>query len=100
MVSKILVDPTVLEDTASRIDTGAGDYERLYTQLYTETEGMGANWQGADNRAYIDKISGFKDDLDQMAKLMNEYATFLREAARLYREAQDEVITNANNLTN
>ena len=100
MVNKIVVDPAVLIETAGRIEDSASDYERLYTQLYSETDGMAANWQGEDNRAFTDQIKDFEPDLQEMAKLMKEYAKFLRDASKLYSDAQDEVTAGARKLAN
>ena len=48
------------------MDVQASEYERQYNQLFSEVDGMGAAWQGADNVAFVTQIKGFMDDFQQM----------------------------------
>ena len=61
---------------------------------------MRAAWQGVDNQAFTTQIEGFRQDFEMMAKLMDEYSTFLRTAAKTYQQTQDEIVNQAQRLTN
>jgi len=100
MARSIMVDPARLEKAAASIDQQAADYERLYRALYTEVDGMGAAWQGADNLAYVNQIKGFMDDFAKMKAKMDDFSQFLKTSAKTYRTAQNEVISGAKRLTN
>lgn len=100
MGNKIMVDPTKLETAAGKLDEYIADYKKTYTQLFTEVQAMGANWQGSDNVAYTNQIKGFEDDFNKMATLMTDYANFLRTSAKTYRTTQSNVETGAKKLTN
>ena len=97
-MAKIMVDPTKLELVASKIEEQAADYSKLYQQLFTEA--MGKAWQGADNIAYTTQIEGFREDLNKIKQVLDEYSSFLRQSAKVYKSTQDEVISKAKTLTN
>jgi len=100
MGSKIAVDPAKLEASAQKVDSQAQEYTKLYQQLYSEVDAMGASWQGADNQAYVSQIKGFQDDFQNIVKQLNQYAEFLRQSAKAYRTTQENVKTGAGRLTN
>ncbi|ADU31794.1 WXG100 family type VII secretion target [Evansella cellulosilytica] len=100
MARSITVDPAKLETASTRIDQQAADYERLYRQLFTEVDGMGAAWQGVDNVAFVNQIKGFTDDFERMTKLMRDYSEYLKMSAKTYRETQTEIANQAKRLTN
>lgn len=100
MARTIQVTPEQLETAAGRIDSLAGDYKTQYDQLYSEANAMASTWNGKDNVAFVDQISGFKDDFEKMHTLMLNYADFLRKSAKAYRDTQDTVTTQARKLTN
>lgn len=99
MARIIEVTPQQLETAAKSIDQLAGEYQTQYQSFYRETGAM-AQWRGADNQAFLQRIEGFKDDFEKMKNLMNQYADFLRRSAKAYRDTQDSVVKEAQSLTN
>ncbi len=99
MARTIKVDPAQLNATASQVETAAGEYRKLYSKLFTDVGGMRAAWQGVDNQAFTTQIEGFRQDFELMAKLMDEYSTFLRTAAKTYQQTQDDIVNQAQRLT-
>jgi len=97
---KITVTPEQLNNAAAKIDQSSGEYQRTYTQLYTEVESMRAAWDGADNAAFTSQIKGFEDDFQLMHKLMNDYAEFLKISAKNYDTTQNDIISQASKLVN
>ncbi|MCI9292260.1 MAG: WXG100 family type VII secretion target [Erysipelotrichaceae bacterium] len=100
MAKVIEVTPAQLESAAGKIDGHAGDYQSLYQEFYKVTDDMAANWDGKDNLAFIERISGFRDDFQKMYQLMLDYADYLRKAAKNYRDTQDSITSQAKNLQN
>lgn len=94
----IMVEPERLEQTAASIDDANDEYERTYQAIYAEVDKMSASWQGKDNIAFTNQIKAFEDDLRQISIIMRQYADFLRNSARAYRETQDEIYARANRL--
>ena len=100
MARTIQVTPEQLESTAGRIEGLAADYKAQYDALYNETNAMASTWNGKDNTAFVEQIAGFKDDFAKMHTLMLNYAGFLRDSAKAYRQTQDSVVTEARKLIN
>lgn len=100
MADKIVVDPAKLEAASGKVTEYAGDYQKTYTQLFTEVEAMAANWSGTDNIAYTTQIKGFQDDFEKMYKMMTDYAEFLKTSATKYKTTQANVESGAKKLTN
>ena len=98
MARTIKVDPARLETASQKIDGQVADYERQYNQLFSEVEGMGAAWQGKDNKEFVQRISGFRDDFQFMKRVMEEYSNFLKTSAQSYKNAQNETINAARRL--
>lgn len=99
MSIKISVDPNRLDVNASRIEQQVVTYEKTYRRLFQEVDGMGASWQGKDNQAFVQQITGFQADFQKMAILMREYANFLKHSAKTYRQVQDERMNQARRLS-
>ncbi|KEQ23245.1 WXG100 family type VII secretion target [Paenibacillus tyrfis] len=100
MARKIVVDPAKLEAAAKNMDGHAAEYQRLYDQLFNEVKAMGNAWKGQDNVAYTTQIEGFRDDFENMKKLMEQYSEFLKHSAQTYRTTQTEIASSAKKLAN
>lgn len=100
MARVIEVTPSQLDTAAGKIESLAADYKTQYDLLYSETSAMAASWNGEDNLAFINQIEGFKDDFEKMRTLMMEYAEFLKQSAKSYRDTQDAITAAARKLAN
>jgi len=95
----IAVECEQIEACASRIDDANQDYIRSFSQLFESVDGMKASWQGKDNVAFSNQIQKFQSDFRQMSVLCTQYAEFLRNSARSYRQLQDDLASQAGGLT-
>lgn len=100
MGRNIQVAPEQLDSTAVRIENLAEEYKTQYDKFYTETSAMSSTFSGKAYDAFITQIDGFKDDFDEMYRLMLAYADFLKKAAKAYRDTQDAAVAQAKKLTN
>jgi WXG100 family type VII secretion target len=98
MGRRIQVNPAELSRASAQIQAQAAEYRKLYNMLYGDVGAMKAAWQGKDNLAFTTQIEGFREDFEQMAKLMDQYAQFLKSAAQTYQQAQDDVTAAARRL--
>ncbi len=98
MNTSINVEPSKLLNTANRIESADGDYQRLYQSLYSEVDKLSGNWGGKDNLAFNGRIKSYEDDFRQISIIMRQYAEFLRASARAYQEVQDELTSAASRL--
>lgn len=92
---RIYVDPIRLENSATKIDQDAQEYQKDFTRLFEEIETMKTAWQGKDNVAFTNQIRNYETDFRQVQILCQQYAEFLRTSARAYRETQEELAAQA-----
>lgn len=91
----IIVEPDRLEATASRIEEAKSSYDLTYKSIYSEVDKLATSWQGKDNTAFCEQLKGYEDDFQQISIIMSQYANFLRNSAKGYRETQDELYSQA-----
>ena len=91
-MESIKVDTTEVRRIANEVDGVATDYENTYGNLLNNVNIFTtSDWTGDDADAFRNKVEGFRDDLNKMKALMNEYATALREFASNYEETQERI---------
>ena len=94
----IFVEPERLDSIANNIQDANQEYDRTYQAIYEQVDKMSLSWKGKDNVAFTNQIRSFENDLRQISIIMRQYADFLHNTARAYRETQDELTTQANQL--
>ena len=95
----IMVEPAVLEQTASQMEQLNAEYHQHVSALYEGVDLMAQTWNGQDNLAFTSQIKGFDQDLRQIHALCAQYIEFLRVSARAYRDTQNELIAQIHTLT-
>ena len=95
---KISVESDQLIACAGRMEEENQNYMRNTVELFNAVDAMGAAWQGKENTAFTNKISGYHSDCRQLSLLCTQYIEFLRNSARAYCETQDELASQASHL--
>ena len=94
----IYVEPDRLEMAAGKVEQSVSDYNQTYHAIYNAVDKMALSWAGKDNTAFTEQIKSYEDDLKQISIIMSQYAAFLRNCAKAYRETQEENFAQANRL--
>lgn len=98
-MESIKVTPENLISQASKVDDQASKYYSEYRSLLTDVETLTTtDYTGDDANAFREKVESFEPDFNKMKELMNEYATFLREAAKNYQNTQQNAINTIKGL--
>lgn len=98
-MEKIIVTPENLITQAGKVDDEAGKYYSEYRSLLTDVQTLtSTDYKGDDANAFREKVEGFEPDFNKMKELMNEYANFLREAAKNYQNTQQNAINTIKSL--
>lgn len=100
MARKIIVDPAKLVSAAGKMDTITQQYATNYAKVFQEVANLNAAWKGKDNKAFADRIEGFKADFDSMKAHLEEYHKFVKHSGDQYIKAQDEIQQSAGKLVN
>ncbi|MCQ2495540.1 MAG: WXG100 family type VII secretion target [Lachnospiraceae bacterium] len=78
----------------------SGTYREIYRQLMQEAQTMGAAWDGADNQAFVEQISGFTEELNAMADKLQTASEALKQQHDNYVARQDDNIAQVRKLIN
>lgn len=100
MGKTIRVTPENLGTAADKLDEYSESYVSIYTQMMQLASTMGQAWEGEDNVAFVDQISGFCDDLKSMADKLKNSAQILRTQRDNYVNRQNDNIAQVRKLTN
>jgi WXG100 family type VII secretion target len=85
---------------AQRLQAISETYTEIYTQLLQEANTMGTAWEGADNLAFVERITGFTDNLKDMASKLALASQALDKQRANYVARQDHNITQVKKLVN
>lgn len=98
-MESILVTPENLRKKAGDVEDKASDYYKHYNSLLQDVRDMTEkDWTGEDATEFRNKVEGFEPDFTKMKELMEEYAQFLRDAAKKYEDTQTNVKGNLKGL--
>lgn len=98
-LNQITVTTADLDSAASTIKTLAEDYKSAYTELYSQVSDMQRAWTGSDNMSFTSQIEEYQNDFEYMHDLMLDYVEKLTKAAAEYRKTQQDIATQAKNLS-
>lgn len=95
----IRVQPSELTSAANNVTTYRSNFIDDYNDIVSKANNLtSTSWGGKDAEAFAAKVNTFKNTFTQMESILQEYITFLTNAAEAYDTAQSNVTTEAGNL--
>lgn len=95
---KIIVDTQNLLTASDAMIEKADEYKRISDSLLDEINYMGMSWGGLDNLAFVNQVNGFKDDFDQLHKILMQYADILQIVDREYQKTLNDSYAIVNSI--
>jgi len=89
-MAKIEVTLSEMTGAADRIKKSAEDFLSVAGQVMASADSLAAAWEGDSQRAFLEEQRAANEWYRQMVDLVNAYVGDLREAARLYEEADQD----------
>lgn len=89
-----------MERTANTLREIAESYAGIYTKLMEDAETMGAAWDGADNLAFVEQITGFTEKLRAMSENLVTAAEMIDQQRMNYINRQNDNIAQVKKLVN
>lgn len=100
MQGTLKVSTGELTKTASAFQNSGNNIKTMTNQMTELVKGLTGNvWSGDAEQAYIKKFDGLQDDMNRMAKMIEEHVKDLQEMAKAYESAEEANIAAANSLT-
>jgi WXG100 family type VII secretion target len=81
----------VLNDKTSR-------YEAEYQKIYSEITNLRVQWQGQSSDSYNSQLEGYRNDFQELAKVLKDYSQFLVSTADKYEAVERKNTEDAQRL--
>jgi WXG100 family type VII secretion target len=95
---KIFANPSVMKSVANEVDGLRARYHTQVEALYSSVGAIGSGWTGADQDAYRAQIDQFRDDFQEMERLLESYTAYLNKSAQQYATEQQNIAADAKSL--
>ncbi len=98
MEGTLRVTPEQLETTSGEFSEKGAKMSDLTTQMMSLVDGLSSIWEGAAATSYRTQGKQLEDDIQKLARMVQEHASDLGEMARIYREAENANQSDASAL--
>lgn len=87
-----------LDQEAKEINQAANDYIKAVNDLYKVVDDLQSAWEGADNLNFVNTVNGYKTDITDLGKIVNNYANFLDKSVEVISNTQQDISDAAGRL--
>ena len=99
MANKWAVTTERLVSSADVIQEKTARYNSEWAKLYTELQSLkSSQWQGIASDTFNSKLEAYRNDFEEMSKVLLEYANYLKTAAENYVKTEEAIKDAASNL--
>lgn len=96
----IKVDTKKLTSTATSFKNTGNDIAKLTANMTSTVKSLSGNiWSGDAASAYVKKFDGLQNDIQKMAKMIEEHVDDLNAIAKAYETSEQKNIQTANALS-
>lgn len=93
------VEPDILVRSANVINDKTSRYETEVQNIYTAISDLKMQWKGQTSEAFNAKLEGYRNDFQELAKVLKEYANFLVQTANKYNATDNKLAGDAQRLS-
>lgn len=87
-----------MQSTAKQLESLSQSYSNIGKQLIQNATTMGSAWEGADNQAYVKKITNITKELEAMSNKILKASQSLNQQTQNYINRQDANVSGAGRL--
>lgn len=99
MANEWAVTTERLVSSANVIEEKTAKYNSEWVKLYTELQSLkSSQWQGIASDTFNSKLEAYRNDFEEMSKILLSYATYLRSAADNYVKTEEALKDAASGL--
>ena len=99
MANEWTVTTERLVSSAGVIEEKTAKYNSEWAKLYTELQNLkSAQWQGVASDTFNSRLEAYRNDFEEMAKVLLNYALYLRGAGENYVKTEEALRDAAGNL--
>ena len=94
-MATIKVDSTVMRDKAGTFKNVANTIKNLTDEMTQEMESLRSVWEGESAEATVSKFKSLASTFEEKFNTINQYASFLEDAANAYDDGEKAVAQGA-----
>lgn len=94
----ISADMQGIRSLGQNIQGKASEYASEVNKIYNAVEELKNGWQGADNQSYVTKVNEYKETIENLGKVIEDYGTFLIQTSESLQQLQDDIASAAGRL--
>ena len=94
----ISADMQGIRSLGQNVQGKAAEYANEVTKIYNAVEELKNGWQGADNQSYVAKVNEYKEPIENIGKIIEDYGTFLIQTSETLQRLQDDISSAASRL--
>ena len=99
MANEWAVTTERLVASATVIEERTASYNSEWAKLYTELQSLkSAQWQGIASDTFNAKLEAYRNDFEEMSKILLNYAAYLKTAAENYVKTEEALKDAASGL--
>ncbi len=99
MANQWSVTTEKLVSSAAVIEEKTAKYNSEWAKLYTELQSLkSSQWQGIASDTFNARLEGYRNDFEEMSKVLLNYVAYLRNAAENYVKTEEAIKDAASNL--
>lgn len=88
-----------LTESAAFIEEKTAKYNEEWAKLYAELESLkSSKWKGIASDMFNERLEAYRNDFQEMSKVVEAYAAYLRSAAENYVKTEEALQESASSL--
>ncbi len=94
MGNNFRVDTRALRDIGGKVRQKTADLKTEINKIFSSVEELKTGWTGEDNKAFVNNIEGYKNSMEELTKIVDNYGSFCEQSAT-YIDKKKAMITEA-----
>lgn len=92
------VETQDLRKSAALIEEKTARYDAEWAKIYTEIANLRVDWQGQSSDQFNKQIEGYRNDFQELSKILTSYKEFLKTTADRIEKTEDAINQAAGQL--
>lgn len=87
-----------LRSLGNEVQGEAAAYRSEVNKIYQVVDNLRTVWNGTDNQAFVTKVNSYKDEMENLGKVIDSYGEFLLQVAKVIDDTQSQIADAAGKL--
>lgn len=98
-MAAIKVTPEELIKMAGTVESWAGEYRTIVSDINNAANDLQQTWGGEANAEYVNRLNGFQDDFNRLDTLLRQFSDYLKSTGQKYLNTEETIKSSASSLS-